>query len=63
MSPPVLKNSIRQCSSRIDRQGKIKPTIVKYFVAKNSIEQVVIERLAGKYDTQEKLMLALKRYL
>jgi len=52
-----------QMLGRIDRQGKTKPTIVKYFVAKNSIEQVVIERLAGKLDTQEKLMNALKRYL
>lgn len=54
---------VLQMLARIDRQGKTKPTIVKYFVAKNSIEQVVIERLAGKLDTQEKLMNALKRYL
>lgn len=52
-----------QMLGRIDRQGKTKPTIVKYFVAKGSIEQLVIERLAGKLDTQEKLMNALKRYL
>lgn len=52
-----------QMLGRIDRQGKTKPTIVKYFVAKDSIEQVVIERLAWKLDTQEKLMNALKRYL
>lgn len=52
-----------QMLGRIDRQGKTKPTIAKYFVAKDSIEQLVIERLAGKLDTQEKLMNALKRYL
>lgn len=52
-----------QMVGRIDRQGKTKPTIVKYFVAKNSIEEVVKERLAGKLNTQEKLMNALKRYL
>lgn len=52
-----------QMLGRIDRQGKTKPTIVKYFVAKDSIEQLVIERLEGKLETQEKLMNALKRYL
>lgn len=52
-----------QFVGRIDRQGKEKATINKHFVAKDSIEQLVIERLAGKYDTQEKLMEALKRYL
>lgn len=52
-----------QFVGRIDRQGKQKATINKHFVAKDSIEQVVIERLAGKLDTQEKLMKALKRYL
>lgn len=52
-----------QFCGRIDRQGKKKATINKHFVAKNSIEQVVIERLAGKLDTQDKLMNALKRYL
>jgi SNF2 family DNA or RNA helicase len=52
-----------QMLGRIDRQGKTKPTIVKYFVVKDSIEQLVIERLAGKHETQEKLMNALKRYL
>lgn len=53
----------QQFTCRIDRQGKKLATINKMFVAKDSIEQLVIERLAGKYDTQEKLMAALKRYL
>lgn len=52
-----------QFVGRIDRQGKKKATINKHFVAKDSIEQLVIERLAGKYDTQEKLLNALRRYL
>lgn len=52
-----------QFVGRIDRQGKQKATINKMFVAKDSIEQLVIERLVGKYDTQEALMKALKRYL
>lgn len=52
----------QQFCGRLDRMGKKKATINKHFVAKGSIEQLVIERLAGKYDTQEKLMLALKRY-
>lgn len=51
-----------QFVGRIDRQGKEKATINKHFVAKDSIEQVVIDRLAGKLDTQEKLMFALKKY-
>ncbi len=54
---------LQQFIARIDRQGKKLATINKMFVAKDSIEQVVIERLAGKLDTQEKLMAALKRYL
>lgn len=52
-----------QFIGRLDRQGKTKPTIVKHFVAKDSIEQLVIERLKGKAFTQDQLMLALKRHL
>lgn len=53
----------QQFCGRIDRQGKKKATIIKHFIIKDSIEQLVIERLAGKYDTQEKLLNALRRYL
>lgn len=52
-----------QTVGRIHRQGVKKPVINKHFVAKNSIEQLVIERLGGKKFTQDELMTALARYL
>lgn len=53
----------QQIVARIHRQGQKKPVLNKHFVAKDSIEQLVIERLNKKDITQSELMVALKRHL
>lgn len=52
-----------QFLGRLHRQGQLKHVINKHYVIKGGIEELIRERLAGKYDTQQKLMEALKRYL
>lgn len=52
-----------QFCGRIHRQGQKHTVINKHYVAKGGIEELIRERLAGKLDTQDKLMAALKRYL
>lgn len=49
-----------QFNSRLHRQGQYKPTIVNHIVIKNSIEEVLLEKLNNKNNTQETLFTALK---
>ena len=53
----------QQFLARIHRQGVKKAVIAKHFIAKNSVEQVVLERLQQKDMTQNRLMEALTRHL
>lgn len=52
-----------QANARVHRQGQLKPVMIKHFVAKDTIEQLVLKRLADKNITQEALIEALKKYL
>lgn len=52
-----------QSNARIHRQGLMKPVTIKHFIAKGTVEEVVLSRLGDKTMTQDRLIEALKRYL
>lgn len=54
-----LENYV-QGLGRLDRQGQDKPVINKIYIAKNSIEQLVWDRMNKKQITQNDLMEALR---
>lgn len=53
----------QQSNARVHRQGRKHPVLIKHFVAKDTIEQLVLQRLSDKSITQDALIEALKRYL
>lgn len=50
----------QQANARLDRQGQDKPVIVHHLVAKDTIDEAVMESLKDKDMNQEKLIQAVK---
>lgn len=63
MGLPWSLELYQQANARVHRQGRRTPVLIKHFIAKNTIEELVLKRLADKNITQEALIEALKRYL
>lgn len=53
----------QQSNARVHRQGRKTPVLIKHFIAKGTIEELVLQRLGDKSITQDALIEALKRYL
>jgi SNF2 family DNA or RNA helicase len=49
-----------QLNARLHRQGQTKPVFIHRIVASDTIDDTVIDALAGKYHTQEALLNALR---
>lgn len=52
-----------QSNARIHRQGLLRPVTIKHYIAKGTVEEVVLAGLGDKAMTQDKLIEALKRHL
>lgn len=50
-----------QFNARLDRQGQTKPVAVYHIVTENSVDETVLEALAGKRVSQQALLQAVKR--
>lgn len=50
----------QQANARLDRQGQDKPVIIHHLVAKDTIDEAVMESLKNKDINQEKLIQAVK---
>ena len=49
-----------QANGRLYRQGQTKPVIIHYLLAANTLDEVVLDCLKGKFETQKALMDAVK---
>lgn len=52
-----------QFCGRLDRPGQPNSVIIKHYTGKDTVEDVMLERLQSKDSNQDKLMEALKRHL
>ena len=50
-----------QFNARLHRQGQLRPVVVSYLVADNTVDQDILAALADKHASQEILLNALKR--
>ena len=53
----------QQANARLDRQGQTEPVIVHHLVAKNTIDEKVLQVLQGKEEKQDMLLEAVKAYV
>lgn len=53
----------QQSVARLDRQGQAERVVNKRFIARGTVEEVMVSRLGEKGMTQDKLIEALKRHL
>lgn len=51
-----------QFNARLHRQGQSKPTIINHIVIKNSIDELILNKLDQKNNTQNSLFTALKTH-
>jgi SNF2 family DNA or RNA helicase len=53
----------QQSNARLNRQGQTKPVIINHLVAKDTIDEHILDVLAGKAERQDALMEAVKAVL
>ena len=51
-----------QLIGRLHRQGQVNLVIIHHILAKGTLDELVVEALAGKQDAQERLFWLLKKY-
>ncbi len=51
-----------QFNARLNRQGQTRPTIINHIVIKNSIDEMILNKLEDKNNTQQSLFKALRDY-
>ena len=60
---PWSLEGYRQANARVHRQGRKTPVLIKHFIAKGTMEEMVYKRLQDKGITEDQLIEALKRHL
>lgn len=53
----------QQFNARLHRQGQRRPVVVYHLVAADTVDELMIERLAGKHATQAELLAALRAHV
>jgi SNF2 family DNA or RNA helicase len=63
MGVPWSLELYQQANARVHRQGRKTPVLIKHFITRGTVEELVLQRLGDKSITQDALIEALKRYL